>query len=95
MASRLLAIPVGIQVWIVLLLVSPVWLYQTFNFYLLYGLVAFASASFLAPLVLASFLKFLDRSCFKILREIPPLFVGALFPSRLGASGRCAARLPI
>ena len=64
-ACRLLAIPGGVEVWIVLLLVSPVWLYQTFNFYLLYGLVAFASASFLAPLVLASFLKFLDRSCFK------------------------------
>jgi hypothetical protein len=61
LAAWLLRFPLGAVVWVVVLLLGGAWLYQSFLGFFRWGLAAFAFASFLAPLVLALFLRFLDR----------------------------------
>jgi hypothetical protein len=61
LAARLLRFPLGAAVWIAAMLLGGAWLYSSFEGFLLWGLAAFAFASYLAPLVLALFLRFVEQ----------------------------------
>ncbi len=58
-ACRLLRLPPSTVVWCLFSVLVPMWLYQNFTGFYRWGLVAFAFASYLAPLVLAAFQAFL------------------------------------
>jgi len=62
---RSLGLPPGVQVWVLLALLIPAWLYQTFEGFFRWGLISFASASYMCPYVLALFLSFIDRPSVK------------------------------
>ncbi|RMH04078.1 MAG: hypothetical protein D6704_11735 [Nitrospirae bacterium] len=61
LACRRLNIPLDAQVWILVVLLIPGWLYENLPQYLVWGLIAFAAASYFAPYVLAVFLNFLEH----------------------------------
>jgi len=60
LAARHLGIDQDKTLWVLLVLASAVWLYPTLNGFMAVGMVDFALASFVAPLALALFLKFLQ-----------------------------------
>ena len=66
LACRRLGIPVGAQVWVMLTLIVPGWLYGNLAAYFRWGLASFATASYFLPYVLALFLAFLARPGLKI-----------------------------
>lgn len=61
LAARRLNFPAAAQVWVLAVLLIPAWLYQNFVGFFQWGLVAFAAAAYLCPLVLALFLNFLSN----------------------------------
>ncbi len=61
LSARHFGLPMDTWGWIVLALVVPVWFTRWFGAYLTYGLVSFASASFLVPYVLVCFLQVVER----------------------------------
>jgi len=60
-ACRRLNIPIGAQVWIMIVLLGPAWLYGMLPKFFTWGVVAFAAASYFSPFVLALFINFLDH----------------------------------
>jgi hypothetical protein len=61
LACRRLGIPVGAQVWVMVTLLVPAWLYDNLPLYFFWGLVAFTAASYFTPYVLVLFCNFLSR----------------------------------
>ena len=56
---RRLEFPLGAQVWVLLMLLGPAWLYQSFIGFFHWGLAAFAISSYFAPLGLLLYLEFI------------------------------------
>ncbi|MFL5240676.1 MAG: hypothetical protein ACJ8FY_01085 [Gemmataceae bacterium] len=61
LAAWLLRFPPSAIVWVLTVLLGGAWLYGSFLGFFRWGLAAFAFASYLAPLVLALFLRFLEQ----------------------------------
>lgn len=60
-ALRGMRLPWSEAAWVLAVLLAPAWLYQNLAGFFQWGLAAFALSSYMAPLVLVLFLRFLDR----------------------------------
>ena len=61
LSCRRLGLPTDTQVWVMVALLIPAWLYDNLQGYFLAGLASFAAASYFAPYVLSLFLLFLAQ----------------------------------
>jgi hypothetical protein len=61
LACRHLRLPTSSQIWIMITLLIPAWMFNKLIAFFYWGMVNFAIASYFAPYVLILFLNFLDR----------------------------------
>lgn len=66
LTCRRFGIPLCVQVWVMVTLLAPAWLYDNFVGYFRWGMAAFAAASYFSPYVIALFLNFLARPGLRI-----------------------------